>query len=841
MKIPSLLLTTLLMNAGLVGASPLTVGKNETLTLSHMPLTAEQTTAITVTGTGATIVMQDDAFSDKDSGLEISGTGAQALYVGNHDEVTLKNVSFFLQGDRAIGVHAENASMTLRQGGVHVTGDESIALLADGKADEVPEIFSFDGTSFTTQGKQSYAIRATEGNLTAHSAVITTQGDDSVGMAILGNAEGRFSRLSVKTVGAQAHAVVTSHELTLNGAKLRTEGKGAHAIQVEGSGHVTLKGGTISAEGSAVYFTQQHGLSTPSVTLSQVESIESAGPLIGGCYTEAGVVTFDGVGYAGSQRQVLAKVGPHAKLTIQGINRSNLTGSTHLDEDSALTIELKSGASWTLGQDSTVTNLVHGGEWMALSWYDAVGTTLTVNGDFEAKPGSLLELHTTLMGDDSPTDKLVIHGNTTGVATVELVNVGGTGAQTLHGIELIHVDGESKAEFKASGRIVAGAFEYTLARGHGDKAKHWYLTSFDPNAPVIAGPDESTSTEMGEGDTGVTETTDEPLVETDGAVPETPTEGETIAEVDGGTAPHRPQSLRAEAGSYAANVAAANTFFVLSREDRHAERKQGTWMRVVGTHAKGEDATRQLTTTADRTSLQVGSDVVQLGSFTVGVFGNWGRETNKSTSKGSGYRAQGRVTGYGTGVYASWDETPQSDQGAYVDTWLQYNWFDLDVKGEGLAPERLKAKGLTASVETGATFLVASFPEAKGYIEPKAQLIAMNVKTSSHREANGTTLQSVGHGNLQTKLGLKLWANVSDTYSIRPFVEAHWVHNHRAMGMRMNGSEVLQAGMKNAVQMKAGLEATIHKNLQLWGDLSHTIGSKKVYQSHATMGVRWRF
>ncbi len=43
-------------------------------------------------------------------------------------------------------------------------------------------------------------------------------------------------------------------------------------------------------------------------------------------------------------------------------------------------------------------------------------------------------------------------------------NAGGTGAKTLNGIELIHVDlGKSEGEFVQAGRIVAGAYDYTRA------------------------------------------------------------------------------------------------------------------------------------------------------------------------------------------------------------------------------------------------------------------------------------------------------------------------------------------------------------------------------------------
>ncbi|MEB6706521.1 autotransporter outer membrane beta-barrel domain-containing protein, partial [Escherichia coli] len=77
---------------------------------------------------------------------------------------------------------------------------------------------------------------------------------------------------------------------------------------------------------------------------------------------------------------------------------------------------------------------------------------------------------------------------------VAVTNAGGTGAQTLNGIELIHVDGNAdSAEFVQAGRIAAGAYDYTLGRGQGSNSGNWYLTSGkntpDPEPTPTPDPD----------------------------------------------------------------------------------------------------------------------------------------------------------------------------------------------------------------------------------------------------------------------------------------------------------------------------------------------------------------
>ena len=108
---------------------------------------------------------------------------------------------------------------------------------------------------------------------------------------------------------------------------------------------------------------------------------------------------------------------------------------------------------------------------------DAPGNVLTTGGNYTGNNGTLL-MNTVLGDDHSATDRLVIKGDASGQTRVAVTNAGGTGAQTLNGIELIHVDGNAdSAEFVQAGRIAAGAYDYTLGRGQGSNSGNWHLTS----------------------------------------------------------------------------------------------------------------------------------------------------------------------------------------------------------------------------------------------------------------------------------------------------------------------------------------------------------------------------
>ncbi|CCJ72815.1 FIG00554060: hypothetical protein [Cronobacter condimenti 1330] len=64
--------------------------------------------------------------------------------------------------------------------------------------------------------------------------------------------------------------------------------------------------------------------------------------------------------------------------------------------------------------------------------------------------------------DDSPTDHLAITGDSAGTSSLDVANIGGQGAQTINGIELISVGGASDASFTLDKPVVAGMWEYDL-------------------------------------------------------------------------------------------------------------------------------------------------------------------------------------------------------------------------------------------------------------------------------------------------------------------------------------------------------------------------------------------
>ena len=446
------------------------------------------------------------------------------------------------------------------------------------------------------------------------------------------------------------------------------------------------------------------------------------------------------------------------------------------------------------------------------------GNQLVIKGNYAGNDG-LLSLNTALGDDKSVTDKLVVEGDTSGSTYVTVTNAGGKGAATTNGIEVITVKGASDGDFTQKGRIVAGAYDYTLNRGTGENSSNWYLNSSkrDPGT-----------------DPGDKETPD----------------------------------LRPEGGSYTANLAAANTLFVTRLHDRLGETQYidaltgeqkvtSMWMRHVGGHKNWRDGSGQLKTQSNRYAVQLGGDVAQwsqngLDRWHLGLMAGYGNDHSNTHSSRTKYGSKGSVNGYSAGVYSTWYANDETHSGLYVDTWAQYNWFNNSVKGEGLQGESYKSKGVNGSVETGYTWKMGEYQTREGstnewYIQPQLQAVWMGVKADDHRESNGTRITSNGDGNVQTRLGVKTWIKGHSQLDngkereFQPFAEVNWLHNTRDFSTRLDGANVSQAGAKNLGEVKVGVEGQISPRLNLWGNVGVQVGEKGYNDSAAMVGVKWNF
>ncbi|ANI29374.1 type V secrestion protein A [Yersinia entomophaga] len=542
---------------------------------------------------------------------------------------------------------------------------------------------------------------------------------------------------------------------------------------------------------------------------------------------------------------------------------------------------------------------------------DKRGTTLIVTGDYSSHFG-LLHMNATLAGDSSLGDKLIVEGNTSGHTYVQVNNLGGSGAKTLNGIELITVAGMSDGVFVKNSRIVAGSYEYDLHRGSGDNQSNWYLSSnmtddhtigvddveaeessldtplapiptltdddeliddneltdeepetSSPDTPHVVDPEISVS-EINDNDIDALPITDpeinNPNTTPVSEIPSIPAGSDADPDVDTNV-----MTLRPEAAAYGANLSAANNLFITSLNDRLGEthytdvhtgerRATSMWLRNEGGHQRTRESQGQLSSLTNRYVVQLGGDIAQWsdnawGHFRLGIMAGYGNSKSKTESRVSGYNARSSIDGYSTGLYSTWYANSEEKSGLYLDSWVQYSWFNNSISGQELATERYKSKGLTASVESGYTFKLAGnmARNAAYFIQPKAQMIWMGVKADEHKEENGSYISGVGQGNIQTRLGVKAFMNgysdldKGNNRIFQPFIEATWLHNTKSFGTTLDSMTVQQSGTANIGELKLGVEGHISEKLGLWGNVGQQIGGQGYSDTAVILGVKYQF
>lgn len=533
--------------------------------------------------------------------------------------------------------------------------------------------------------------------------------------------------------------------------------------------------------------------------------------------TEVQFTARNGAELIGSNGNLLEVTAAAAKVGFT-VDNSRLTGNIVNTGGSTVDVALTNGATLTGATQNITSMAVNNARWQ-LSDNSSTGTlslgsggeialgdgsafhTLNVAGNFTGNDGTIV-FNTVLAGDNAATDKLIIGGDTSGSANVRVNNVGGAGAQTDKGIELISVGGASNGQFNLAGRAVGGQYEYFLFKGTGADG-NWYLRSQLPTQP-------------------------DPC-ETDPSLPECNPE----------------PVLRPEPGAYLANLQAAQSMFRIGYHDRHAGQNSGrAWARVDGSRNGFDAVSRQLDIRGNSQALTVGADVWRHDSgSSVGVMLSTGNATSTSTNELTGYYARGKVKGEALGLYGTLRAGNGADPyaGFYLDGSLQRAQFRNRVEGIGLADERYDSRAWQGAVEAGYAFRVGGASNGGIYLEPQLQVGYNRWDNARHTEVNGTVVTNENANGVFGRAGLRLsgvtrWGN--GAAEVQPYLAANWLHTRSESQIRMD-DEVVDARIpRNRGEFSGGASVKFGNGIGAWGGLSLQKASG-YHQTSAQVGVSY--
>lgn len=772
--------------------------------------------------------------------ITVTTTGLQADGVRTANwgpKITTNSLDVHVSGSGADGVNISRdgqSSILTVNGKTDVVSENGMGIRSatTGHASGANQIFLNGSSSIKTSGYGSfdrgYAVYAgVDLNCRVGLSFGDCKSNDAAQIYLLGDESDLHE---ITTAGRNAHAVFAQGRgyIEARNIDVKTSGDGAHGLnavrrvyRVAGGGtqdfaaEIKLTGNVnveVTGEGSNAIIADGYSADNALDSLNKSTRI----------YSDP---TLDKAGKYRIRGNIVATKSGEVHLVMG--DQSRFEGAANAVSNGKVDLELMGSSSlWLMTNDSTVTSLkmidstlrwanssdarsltVIGDLSSKNATYDlsqgVVGDKFVIGGNYIAENGQdLFLVDSYLTGDDalSKTDMIEIAGDAGhGIAMVWVNNTNDVSADGRETLKLVEIGGDSKTKFLLQRRVVSGVYEYLLNK-HADG--DWYLESM-----------------LRDGNTG-------------GAGP--------VA------------LIRPEVGAYGANALAAMNMFDHGWRDRNGavrglDTGRSTWLRLSGEHGSMTNENGQIGIDYDRATIHLGVDVGRWSfsgsdEFVFGLMGGYGRQTSDAVSNLTGYKAKGKLSGHGLGLYGSWVQNAVSQQGWYVDGWLMKGRYNAEVESNGLQTQKYDIDTTSVSLETGYAFDVWQSDQSRFWLEPQGQLIWSDVSADTFTDESNTRISLDGNG-LTSRLGIRA------TLSGAPegpnagrigFAQLDWLHALDRPDLKMDAMKASYGG-EDALRIGVGYEQKWSDQARAHMRIDYTSGSGGDDSVRAAIGLNIRF
>ncbi|MGR7565218.1 autotransporter family protein [Klebsiella aerogenes] len=756
----------------------------------------------TVRGSQNGIHVVDSAKADIiNSGL-LGGGGAAVMFASSKNNSLVLNTGSSLIGDVISTGSAGNALSLVGSG----SEDSNFVGLNDG--DGFASV-KMNGENWTLTGNLD--IIGSGDSLQVNSGQLTLAG------AVANSGNTLVAEAATLQLGNGQKTATLTGSMTNNGTLIFNQGSDStFATSIIGSGNVEkVDTNTLTLTGTNSY--------TGNTLLKSGTTLVAEGATLGVVGSDATLTIDNGAQFASA-----GEVNNNIDILSGGI----LAAWNAIEGNSTLR---------TSGVDTINGNVTNSGTLLLSAADNSVGNNFTINGDYTGSADSQIVMNSQLGEDSSPTDHLSITGSSYGQSGVSIANIGGLGAQTVNGMEIVSVGGSSEAQLTLSKPVVAGAYEYDLYK-HSNG--NWYLES-------KATPSDDPSDDTDDGDSGTDDGsgTDSGSSTDDGSNTDNGSGTDSGSDTDNG-GPSAPEVMAPEVGAYLGNYLAAQGMFLHKRDDRDQltfrnEDNLNTWMYVKGRYHENDAGGDKVSYDTTTTVLQVGSDFMSKpmdkGILRAGGMFGAGQAKTDSDAKHNVRDAQGKVDGFNVGLYATWQEDPKLRLGSYIDTWASYSWYNNTVTSNR-NNEKYDSKGFAASVEVGHAWVIPSENARTWKIEPQAQMVYSYLDQENHTDPDGVRVTTVDNNSLFGRLGVKSsYFEQQDVKAWQPYVAVNWLKGAGQNDLAFNGEKVSNDTPDDRGQLELGVTGNVNETTTIslrasgeWGENSYA-----AYGGHILLNHRW--